>query len=543
MTRASEPGHSFTKMPILLRDAESFVVIPKRRQLSHVYDHFADDATMQYYEDRIYDRAEAEKAHNERRIHDLCTHNNVPRRFHPALDLDYKFKKYKGEVGDELKPVRHNIAVRSFFDRHREAADNDAAKRIGSGNVACLNFIGGKVTSRRPRTRFYDNDKIKREVDVLSRYGGVRDDLDLLRFKEMRLQQMPGMPGVYKLTQNADRPPRMRKAVSEDPELARYARSSAPVSGGLTNGRAASPPPAPVQEEPEEEAEPEPEPEREPEPVKEPTPEPKEPTPEPEPVKEPSPEPEPEKEPTPEPEPVKEPTPEPEPVKEPTPELEPVKEPTPEPEPVKEPTPEPEPVKEPTPEPEPVKEPTPEPEPVKEASPEPELVKEASPEPEPVKEASPEPEPEREASPEPEPEPEPEEEQPEPIVEEPGEEIKVQVQYEEFVQSGTAADEDGEDDQDGIVVEQADTVGEAAPGEGEPRSEASDSQAKVSQMKGSLADMVAKSPSPAPPSDAADAADVPETSPAPEDAASDLAEEEVTQEEETEEETEEEDTE
>ena len=40
------------------------------------------------------------------------------------------------------------------------------------------------MTSRRPRTRFYDHDKIKTEIDLLSRYGHVRDDLDLHQFKE-----------------------------------------------------------------------------------------------------------------------------------------------------------------------------------------------------------------------------------------------------------------------------------------------------------------------------------------------------------------------
>ena len=34
-------------------------------------------------------------------------------------------------IEDELKPVRHNIAVRSYFDRNKEAADHDT-KRIGS---------------------------------------------------------------------------------------------------------------------------------------------------------------------------------------------------------------------------------------------------------------------------------------------------------------------------------------------------------------------------------------------------------------------------
>ena len=33
-------------------------------------------------------------------------------------------------IDDELKPVRHNIAVRSFFDRNKEAAEQDT-KRIG----------------------------------------------------------------------------------------------------------------------------------------------------------------------------------------------------------------------------------------------------------------------------------------------------------------------------------------------------------------------------------------------------------------------------
>ncbi|XP_037081766.1 serine/arginine repetitive matrix protein 1-like isoform X3 [Pollicipes pollicipes] len=503
VSRASEPGHSFTKMPVLLRDPETLVVIPRRRQLAHVYDAFDDDPIMQlpprtpryskcgwavprvpyhsvacggphYYEDRLYEAGEEVSANATRRMAEICSPNPAPRKFYPAANLDWKPKKYKRTISDELKPIRRNIAIRSFFDRAKDAADNDT-KRIGSGNVSCLNFVGGRVTSKRPRNRFYDNDKIKTEVDLLSRYGHVRDDLDLHHYKNMRLQQMPGLPGVYKLIQTGERPPR-RKAASEDPELTRYARSSMNTgdlqNGPVTNGyaaegsrptRAASPPPEPVQEEAEEEYEPEPAKEAspEPEPLKEPSsgPEPeKEPTPEPEPIREPTPEPEPVKEPTPEPEPVKEPTPEPEPVKEPTPEPspepspekeltpEPAKEPTPEPEPEKEPTPEPEPEREPTPEPEPEREPTPEPEPEKEASPEPEPEREPSPEaspqkelsPEPVKEPTPEPEPEHEPEPvqEPEPEPEPElepesepkqesepEPEPEPIVEEPEDDV------------------------------------------------------------------------------------------------------------------------
>ncbi|XP_043220321.1 cell surface glycoprotein 1-like isoform X24 [Amphibalanus amphitrite] len=561
VTRAAEPGHSFTRMPVLLRDPETLVVIPHRRQLTHVADALGDDPVLQYYEDRLHETDEINNAHASRRIIEMLQPIAIPKKFYPR-EAEWKPKPYKRRtIEDELKPVRHNIAVRSYFDRNKEAADHDS-KRIGSGNVSCLNFVGGKVTSRRPRTRFYDHDKIRTEIDLLSRYGHVRDDLDLHQFKDMKLQQMPGQPGVYKLIQSPDRPPR-RKAASEDPELARYSRSSAAAdsSSGLTNGpltnghsaesgrRAGSPPPETVQEEPEEEPEPEPvkqasqePPAREPtpEPVKEPTPEPvKEPTPEP--IKEPTPEPV--KEPT--PEPVKEPTPEP--VKEPTPE--PVKEPTPEPareptpEPVKEPTPEPEPIKEPTPEPEPVKEPTPEPEPVKEPTPEPEPVKEPTPEPEPVKEPTPEPEPVKKPTPEPVEEATPEaEEGPEPVIEEPDDVIEIPVDRQteaepEPVEEESAGDgaPAGDDQADCIVVDQVETADEpAVPVDEDARSEASEgSRAKLSQMKGSLAEMGAKSPSASPvppPSDGAEEviSDVPEVSAGADDGASDLAEEETT---------------
>ncbi|XP_043220312.1 cell surface glycoprotein 1-like isoform X23 [Amphibalanus amphitrite] len=575
VTRAAEPGHSFTRMPVLLRDPETLVVIPHRRQLTHVADALGDDPVLQYYEDRLHETDEINNAHASRRIIEMLQPIAIPKKFYPR-EAEWKPKPYKRRtIEDELKPVRHNIAVRSYFDRNKEAADHDS-KRIGSGNVSCLNFVGGKVTSRRPRTRFYDHDKIRTEIDLLSRYGHVRDDLDLHQFKDMKLQQMPGQPGVYKLIQSPDRPPR-RKAASEDPELARYSRSSAAAdsSSGLTNGpltnghsaesgrRAGSPPPETVQEEPEEEPEPEPvkqasqePPAREPtpEPVKEPTPEPvKEPTPEP--IKEPTPEPV--KEPT--PEPVKEPTPEP--VKEPTPE--PVKEPTPEPareptpEPVKEPTPEPEPIKEPTPEPEPVKEPTPEPEPVKEPTPEPEPVKEPTPEPEPVKEPTPEPEPVKKPTPEPVEEATPEaEEGPEPVIEEPDDVIEIPVDRQteaepEPVEEESAGDgaPAGDDQADwsgiplagsaagevSIVVDQVETADEpAVPVDEDARSEASEgSRAKLSQMKGSLAEMGAKSPSASPvppPSDGAEEviSDVPEVSAGADDGASDLAEEETT---------------
>ncbi|XP_043220279.1 cell surface glycoprotein 1-like isoform X19 [Amphibalanus amphitrite] len=592
VTRAAEPGHSFTRMPVLLRDPETLVVIPHRRQLTHVADALGDDPVLQYYEDRLHETDEINNAHASRRIIEMLQPIAIPKKFYPR-EAEWKPKPYKRRtIEDELKPVRHNIAVRSYFDRNKEAADHDS-KRIGSGNVSCLNFVGGKVTSRRPRTRFYDHDKIRTEIDLLSRYGHVRDDLDLHQFKDMKLQQMPGQPGVYKLIQSPDRPPR-RKAASEDPELARYSRSSAAAdsSSGLTNGpltnghsaesgrRAGSPPPETVQEEPEEEPEPEPvkqasqePPAREPtpEPVKEPTPEPvKEPTPEP--IKEPTPEPV--KEPT--PEPVKEPTPEP--VKEPTPE--PVKEPTPEPareptpEPVKEPTPEPEPIKEPTPEPEPVKEPTPEPEPVKEPTPEPEPVKEPTPEPEPVKEPTPEPEPVKKPTPEPVEEATPEaEEGPEPVIEEPDDVIEIPVDRQteaepepveeapappplKFKSCGIPGCEclldldelnintsesagdgapAGDDQADCIVVDQVETADEpAVPVDEDARSEASEgSRAKLSQMKGSLAEMGAKSPSASPvppPSDGAEEviSDVPEVSAGADDGASDLAEEETT---------------
>ncbi|XP_043220265.1 cell surface glycoprotein 1-like isoform X17 [Amphibalanus amphitrite] len=606
VTRAAEPGHSFTRMPVLLRDPETLVVIPHRRQLTHVADALGDDPVLQYYEDRLHETDEINNAHASRRIIEMLQPIAIPKKFYPR-EAEWKPKPYKRRtIEDELKPVRHNIAVRSYFDRNKEAADHDS-KRIGSGNVSCLNFVGGKVTSRRPRTRFYDHDKIRTEIDLLSRYGHVRDDLDLHQFKDMKLQQMPGQPGVYKLIQSPDRPPR-RKAASEDPELARYSRSSAAAdsSSGLTNGpltnghsaesgrRAGSPPPETVQEEPEEEPEPEPvkqasqePPAREPtpEPVKEPTPEPvKEPTPEP--IKEPTPEPV--KEPT--PEPVKEPTPEP--VKEPTPE--PVKEPTPEPareptpEPVKEPTPEPEPIKEPTPEPEPVKEPTPEPEPVKEPTPEPEPVKEPTPEPEPVKEPTPEPEPVKKPTPEPVEEATPEaEEGPEPVIEEPDDVIEIPVDRQteaepepveeapappplkfkscgipgceclldldelnintsESAGDGAPAGDDQADwsgiplagsaaGEVSIVVDQVETADEpAVPVDEDARSEASEgSRAKLSQMKGSLAEMGAKSPSASPvppPSDGAEEviSDVPEVSAGADDGASDLAEEETT---------------
>ncbi|XP_043220167.1 cell surface glycoprotein 1-like isoform X5 [Amphibalanus amphitrite] len=561
VTRAAEPGHSFTRMPVLLRDPETLVVIPHRRQLTHVADALGDDPVLQlppriprysstgwtvprvnyksaasltpgYYEDRLHETDEINNAHASRRIIEMLQPIAIPKKFYPR-EAEWKPKPYKRRtIEDELKPVRHNIAVRSYFDRNKEAADHDS-KRIGSGNVSCLNFVGGKVTSRRPRTRFYDHDKIRTEIDLLSRYGHVRDDLDLHQFKDMKLQQMPGQPGVYKLIQSPDRPPR-RKAASEDPELARYSRSSAAAdsSSGLTNGpltnghsaesgrRAGSPPPETVQEEPEEEPEPEPvkqasqePPAREPtpEPVKEPTPEPvKEPTPEP--IKEPTPEPV--KEPT--PEPVKEPTPEP--VKEPTPE--PVKEPTPEPareptpEPVKEPTPEPEPIKEPTPEPEPVKEPTPEPEPVKEPTPEPEPVKEPTPEPEPVKEPTPEPEPVKKPTPEPVEEATPEaEEGPEPVIEEPDDVIEIPVDRQteaepEPVEEESAGDgaPAGDDQADwsgiplagsaagevSIVVDQVETADEpAVPVDEDARSEASEgSRAKLSQMKSEAAQRI-----------------------------------------------------
>lgn len=184
VTRASEPGHSFTRMPILIRDPETLVVIPHRRQLTRVCDALDDDPVLRYYEDRLHDTEETNNAHASRRIIDILQPIAIPKKFYPRADVEWKPKTYKYRtIDDELKPIRHNIAVRSFFDRNKEAADNDT-KRIGSGNVACLNFVGGKVTSRRPRTRFYDHDKIKNEINLLSRYGRVRDDLELHQFKE-----------------------------------------------------------------------------------------------------------------------------------------------------------------------------------------------------------------------------------------------------------------------------------------------------------------------------------------------------------------------
>ena len=46
-------------------------------------------------------------------------------------------------IDDELKPVRHNIAVRSFFDRNKEAAEHNT-KRIGMG--ACTSRMVGHGT-------------------------------------------------------------------------------------------------------------------------------------------------------------------------------------------------------------------------------------------------------------------------------------------------------------------------------------------------------------------------------------------------------------
>ncbi|KAF0299835.1 Protein-associating with the carboxyl-terminal domain of ezrin [Amphibalanus amphitrite] len=183
VTRAAEPGHSFTRMPVLLRDPETLVVIPHRRQLTHVADALGDDPVLQYYEDRLHETDEINNAHASRRIIEMLQPIAIPKKFYPRA-VEWKPKPYKRRtIEDELKPVRHNIAVRSYFDRNKEAADHDS-KRIGSGNVSCLNFVGGKVTSRRPRTRFYDHDKIRTEIDLLSRYGHVRDDLDLHQFKD-----------------------------------------------------------------------------------------------------------------------------------------------------------------------------------------------------------------------------------------------------------------------------------------------------------------------------------------------------------------------
>ncbi|XP_037072351.1 uncharacterized protein LOC119093496 [Pollicipes pollicipes] len=176
LTPVSVPAYSSPAMPYYLWEPEDVVVLPRRRTLARLSDELDDDPVLKWYEDRIH-HAQAEAIANaNKRISDLCTprprHISVvppytPKRYKEPVSSQYKYSKYRPPITEDMKPIRRNIEIKSRFDKAQSAAQNDY-KRMGSGHLACVSLLGGRVVSKRPHSRFYSGERA-RSQDMAAR--------------------------------------------------------------------------------------------------------------------------------------------------------------------------------------------------------------------------------------------------------------------------------------------------------------------------------------------------------------------------------------